>query len=85
MRDSGRAVYLIARNKGKEPVIPVDVDTPTDDELSSYSSPSLSLSPTKNARDSLKAKSDKRPSRHPAFSDSVSGTSCRARRETSRR
>ena len=47
--------------------------------------PSLSLSPTKNARESTKAKSRKRPLRHPAFSDVVSGAPSRARRETSRR
>ena len=35
--DSGFAAQLIARNKGKEPVGPNDVDTPADDELSSGS------------------------------------------------
>ena len=57
-------MHPIARNRGKEPIIPDDVDTPTDDELSSASSLSLSLSPAKNARDSTKAKSCKKPS-HP--------------------
>ena len=38
VRDSGRAVHPIARNKGKEPIFPNDVDTPADDELSSSSS-----------------------------------------------
>ena len=28
-RDSGRAVHLITRNRGKELIIPDDVDTPT--------------------------------------------------------
>ena len=54
-------------------------------QLSSGNSPSLSLSPIKNARESTKVKSRKRPSHHPAFSDVVSGASRRARRETSRR
>ena len=75
-------MYPITHNKGKEPVILDDVDTPVDDELSSSSSPSLSLLPKKNARESAKAKSRKRPSHHPAFSDAVIGASCRARKET---
>ena len=62
-----------------------NVNTPADDELSSGSSPSLSLLPTKNARESPKAKSLKRPSHHLAFSDAISGASCRARREISMR
>ena len=53
--------------------------------MSSDSSPSLILSPIKNAREGAKAKSHKRPSQHPAFSDVVSGASHRAKRETSRR
>ena len=85
VRDSGQAMHPIAGNRGKEPIIPNDVDTPTDDELSSCSSPSLSLSSAKNARDSTKARSRKRPSHHPAFSDAVSGTSRRARREAGMR
>ena len=78
-------MHPITRNRGKEPIIPDDVDTPEDDELSSGSSPSLSLSPTKNARESIKARSHKRPSHHPAFSDVVSGASRRARREAGKR
>ena len=85
VQDSGRAAYPITRNKGNEPVIPTDVDTPADDELSSGSSPSLSLSPTKNARESPKANSLKRPSCHPAFNDDVNGASHRARREIRRK
>ena len=85
VRDSGRAVHPIARNRGKEPIIPDDVDTPAYDELSLGSSPSLSLSPTKNARESIKAKSCKKPSHHLAFSDVISGTFHRAKRETSKR
>ena len=84
-RDSRKAVHLIARNKGKEPIIPDDVDTTTDDELSSCSSPFLSLSLAKNAWESIKAKSRKRPSHLPALSDAVSGASRRARREEGRR
>ena len=51
----------------------------------SSSSPFFSLPPTKNARESAKAKSGKRPSYHPAFSDVVSGVSHRAKRDASRR
>ena len=74
----------MARNRGKEPIIPVDVNNLADDELSSGNSPSLSLSPTKNALDSTKAKSRKRPLHDPAFSDVASGTSHWARREVGR-
>ena len=85
VRDRGRAAYSINHNKGKEPLILFDVDTLADDELSLGSSPSLSLSSTKNAQESAKAKSRKRPLRHPAFSDAISGTSRRARKEISKR
>ena len=78
-------MHPIARNWGKEPVIPDDVDTLADDELSSSSSPSLSLSPTKNARESTKAKSCKKSVHHPTFKDAISGTSRRTRRETDMR
>ena len=74
VRDDDQAAYLITPNKWKETVIPNNVDTLTEDELSLGSSPSLSLSSTKNARESIKAKSRKKPSHHPAFSDVVSGT-----------
>ena len=84
-RDSDQVTYPIARNNGKEFIVPDDVDTSADDELSLSSSPSLSLSPTKNAQESAKAKTRKRPSHHPAFSDVVSGASRRARREGDRR
>ena len=72
-------------NRGKEPVIPDDVDTPAEDELSSGSSPSMSLLPTKNARGSTKAKSLKKPSHHPALSDAINDASRRVRREADRR
>ena len=85
VRDSDRVVHLIASNKGKKPVIPDDVDTPADDELSSGSSPSLSLSSIKNAQESIKAKSCKRPLHHPTFNDAISGASLKARREEGRR
>ena len=39
----------------------------------------------KNAQECAKAKSRKKPSHHPAFSDAVSGASRMAMRETSRR
>ena len=70
-------MHQITHNKKKEPIVPDDVDTLTDDELSSGSSPLLSLSPTNNTR----AKLRKRSSHRPAFSNTVSGVSCRARRE----
>ena len=85
VRDGCQAVHPIARNRGKEPVIPDDVDTPIDDELSSGSSPSLSRLPTKNSWESAKPKSLKRPSYHPASNDAVSGASRRVRRDASRR
>ena len=85
VRDNGQVVHPIARNKGKETIILEDVNTLANDELSSDSFPSLSLSLEKNAWESTKAKSCKRPSHHPAFSDVVSGTSHRARREAGRR
>ena len=52
--DSGQAAYPITRNKGKEPVIPSDVDTLANDELSLGSSPHLGLSPAKNTRARLR-------------------------------
>ena len=85
MRESGRSAQPITRNKGKEPITPNDVDSPTDDELSLGSSPSLSLSPAKNAQESTKTKSCKRPPPHPAFNDVVSGASRRARTEADKR
>ena len=85
MRESGRAAQPIACDYGKEPIAPDDVDTPTDDELSSGRSPSLSLSPTKNAWESTKTTSRKRLLPHLASIDAVSGASRRARREVGRR
>ena len=78
-------MHPIARNGGKEPVVPDDIDTPTDDELSSGSSPSLSLSLAKNARESTKAKLHKKPLHHLTFNDAISGASRRAKREAGRR
>ena len=83
--DSGRAMHSIAGNRGKESIILDDVDTPADNELSSGSSLSLSLSPAKNDRESTKAKTHKRPPHHLAFSDAVSSASQKVRREASRR
>ena len=78
MRDRGCDAQLIARDKGKGPITPDNVDTPTDDELSSGSSLSLNLS-------WQRTKSRKRPSPYPTFKDAVSGASRRARREAGRR
>ena len=75
----------IARNKGKGPVVPDDVDTPADDKLSPRSSPSLNLPPTKNTRESIRTRLCKRPSPHHAFSDAVSGASCKVRRKADKR
>ena len=72
VQDNGRTVHPIARNREKEPIIRDDIDTPTDDKLSLGSSSSLSLSLAKNARESTKVKSRKKPSHHPAFSDAIS-------------
>ena len=85
VRDSSQVGHPTPRNKRKEPIVPNDVETPVDDELSLGSSPSLSLSSAKNARGSTKTKLRKRPSHHPAFSDAVSGTSRMARRKARRR
>ena len=85
VRDSDRVVHPIARNRGKGPIILDDVDTPADDDLSSSSFPSLSLSPTKNARESKKAKLRKKPSHRLAFNDAISSASRRARREAIRK
>ena len=78
-------MHPIACNKRKEPIIPDDVNTPEDDELSSGNSPSLSLSPSKNARKSAKAKSRKRPLHHLAFSNAISDASRRVRRDATMR
>ena len=80
MQDSGRAWHLVPQNRGKEPIIPYEANAPVDDELSLGSSPPLGLSPAKNTR----AKSRKRTSHRPAFSDVISGASRRARREAGR-
>ena len=77
-------MQLIARYKGKEPIVPDDVDTLADDELSSSGSASSSLSLTRMLGRAQK-RSCKRPSSHPAFSDAVSGASHRTRRGASRR
>ena len=85
VRDSGHNAQPIARDKGKGPIPPNDVNTLADDELSSSSSPSLNLSSTKNTRERTRTRSRKRHPPHPAFSDAVSGASCRVSREASRR
>ena len=84
-RDSGRNAQPVADDKAKGPVVPDDVDTLADDELFLGSSPSLNLSPIKNTRESTRTRSGKRPLPYPTFSDAISGTSRRARREEGRR
>ena len=82
--NNGQVVRPIVGNKGKEPVVPDNVDTLADDELSSDSTSPLSLSLAKDTRGSTKAK-HKRSLQHLAFSTAVSGASHRARREVGRR
>ena len=84
-QDNNHNVQLIARNKGKGPVVSDDVDTPAEDELSSSSSPSLNHSPTKNTQESTRTRLCKRASPHPIFNDVVSGASHRVRGEADRR
>ena len=50
VQDSGQARHPTARDKGKEPIVPDDVDTPVDDELSSGSLPNLSLAKSNRVR-----------------------------------
>ena len=50
VQDSSQARHLTACDKGKEPIVPNDVDTPADDELSSSSSPNLSPAKSSRAR-----------------------------------
>ena len=82
---NGRAMRPITRNRGQEPIVPDDVDTLEDDELSLGSSSPLSLSPTKDTQGSIKEKSHKTPLQHPAFINVISGASRRVRREAGRR
>ena len=84
-QDNGYDVEPIARDKGKGPVVPNDVDTLANDELYSCSSPSLNLLLAKNTWERTKTRSRKMHFPHPAFSDVASGASCKARREASRR
>ena len=84
-QDNGCDVQSIARNRGKGPIVPDDVNTPADGEPSSGSSPSLNLSLEKNTWESTRTRSRKRPSPHPSFSDAISGASCRERREAGKR
>ena len=74
MKDKAR--HPIDHDKGKEPIIPDDVDTLVDDELSSGSSPNFS--PAKSS----KARSSQRHSHRPTFSNANNGMFRRARRET---
>ena len=78
MQDNCQARPPTSHHKGKEPIIPSDVDTPVDDELSSGSSPNLS--PAKSSR----ARTCQRHLHHPAFSNADYGMFRRARREIGR-
>ena len=66
-------------DKGKEAVVPDNIDLPADDELSSDSSPLPSRSPSPNA---VEAQSRKRPPRR--SSRSISVARCWVQREASR-
>ena len=58
---------------------------PTNDELSSSRSPSMSPLPVRNAQDNTRFKSLRKHSHRPAFSDVVNCASSRARREANRK
>ena len=75
LHDSEHARHSIARDKGKEPIVPDDVDTLADDELYSSSSPNLPL--TKSSR----TRSCERHSYRPAFSNADNDTFRWVRRE----
>ena len=85
VQDGNRSKYPIAHNKGKEPIIPDNVDAPADDELSLGISLSMSPPLGRNTRGNTSAKSRWKHSHRPAFSDVVNGASSRARRETNRK
>ena len=70
---------LAQPNKGKEPILKGESNPPTDDKLSSDSSPLLACSPPQN---NAKAESKKRPPCR--SSQSISGVRRRVLRETSR-
>ena len=75
----------IACDKGKGFVVPDNVNTLANEELSSGSSPSLNISLAKNTEENKRTRSRKRPSPYPTFSDANSGASRKARREADRR
>ena len=78
VQDNSQARHSIARNKGNELIVPDNIDSPRDGELSPGNSPDLS--PAKSS----KAKSRQRHSHRYAFNNSDSGTFRRVRRETGR-
>ena len=50
VQDSGQEKHPITQNKGKEPIVPDNMDTPAGDELSSGSLQDLSLTKSSKAR-----------------------------------
>ena len=78
MQDSGQVRHPTAHNKGKEPIVPDNIDTLADDQLSLGSS--LNLSPAKSS----KVRSHQRCSHSHAFSNADNGIFRRARREIGR-
>ena len=60
MQDSDRALHLVPRNKGKEPIILNEVDALIDDELSLGTSPPLDPSPSKNTIAKLRKRTSHR-------------------------
>ena len=83
-RDIGRAENPFARKKGQEPLIPDDAAL-TNDEFSSRKSPSTSPPLGRNARGSIRVKSQRKNSHCSVLSNVVSGASCRAREQADRR
>ena len=75
VHDSGQARNLTARDKGKEPIVPDDVDTPANDDLSLSSSPNLFSAKRSNAR------SRQRHFHCLAFSNADNGTFRQVRKE----
>ena len=78
-QDRGQTKHLTVSDKGKKPIVPDNIDTPADDELSSGGSPNLS--PEKSNRARLR----QRHSHRPAFNNTDNGLLHRARGETGRK
>ena len=71
LRGSNYPAPSVKRDRGKEPILPIDSDAVADDELSSGRSPLPDLSLSKN---NMEAESRKRPPHH--SNRSVNGMHC---------